>query len=59
MRYDLAISLLEMGTRLHQRVDLGQAEVILSEIDAEWDLARAKEALKELGAGERQEPSTS
>ena len=59
MRYDLAISLLEMGKRLHQRIDLEQAEVILFEIDAEWDLACAKEALKELGAGERQEPSTS
>ena len=42
-----------------QRVDLEQAEVILCEIDAEWDLACAKEALKELGASERQEPTTS
>ena len=59
MQYDLAISLLETGRRLHKRADLEQAEAILSEIDAKWDLARAKEALKELGASERQEPTTS
>jgi tetratricopeptide (TPR) repeat protein len=37
---------LEMGRRLGDRDHLERAEAILAEIGAEWDLARAREALK-------------
>jgi hypothetical protein len=46
-RYDEGVTLLEMGSRLEDRGDLERAVAILSEIGAEWDLARAREALRE------------
>jgi tetratricopeptide (TPR) repeat protein len=48
-RYDLGVTHLEMGQRLGERAHLEHAEAILAEIGAEWDLARAREALR--GAG--------
>ena len=44
-RYDEGVTLLERGSRLGNRGDLEKAIMILSEIGAEWDLARAREAL--------------
>ena len=44
-RYDEALTRSEMGSRLQDRGELEQAIKILSEIGAEWDLARAREAL--------------
>ena len=57
MRYDLGLAHLEMGLRLHDRAHLERAEAILAEIGAAWDAARAREALEQLGAGQRQEPA--
>jgi hypothetical protein len=48
-RYDLAITHLEMGQRLNERPHLEQAEVILAEIGAQWDLSRAWKALASSG----------
>lgn len=44
-RYDLGVTHLEMGQRLGEHAHLERAEAILAEIGAEWDLARAREAL--------------
>ena len=44
-RYDLGMTHLEIGQRLGERAHLGHAEAIFAEIGAEWDLARAREAL--------------
>jgi tetratricopeptide (TPR) repeat protein len=57
MRYDLGLAHLEMGLRLRDCAHLSSAEAILTEIDSTWDAARAREALLQLGAGERQEAS--
>jgi tetratricopeptide (TPR) repeat protein len=43
--YDEGIVHLEMGKRLGDRAHLERAEVIFSEVGAQWDLARAREAL--------------
>ncbi len=45
-RYDLGMTHLEMGQRLGERAHLERAEAIFAEIGAEWDLARAREALE-------------
>jgi hypothetical protein len=45
-RYDEGLTLLEMGRRLGNRSVLEKAVTILSETGAEWDLARARQALK-------------
>jgi tetratricopeptide (TPR) repeat protein len=47
-RYDAGVIHLEMGRRLGDRSHLDRAEAILAEIGAEWDLARAREALEEM-----------
>ena len=47
-RYDEAITLLALGLRLKDRTHLEQAEAILADIGAEWDLARARDALNEV-----------
>jgi tetratricopeptide (TPR) repeat protein len=44
--YELGTTHLEIGRRLGERAHLEQAEAILAEIGAEWDLARAREALE-------------
>ena len=44
-RYDLAITYLEMGQRLGDRVHLERAEAILGEIGAEWDFAQVRKLL--------------
>ena len=44
-RYALGMTHLEMGQRLGERAHLERAEAIFAEIGAEWDLARAREAL--------------
>jgi class 3 adenylate cyclase/tetratricopeptide (TPR) repeat protein len=44
--YDLGTTHLEIGRRLGDRTHLEQAEAIFAEIGAEWDLARAREALE-------------
>jgi tetratricopeptide (TPR) repeat protein len=49
-RYDLGMAHLEMGRRLGERAHLEQAEAMFAEIGAEWDLARAREALGEVPA---------
>ena len=59
MRYDLGLAHLEMGLRLRDCAHLSRAEAILAEIGAAWDVARAREALLQLGAGQRQEASIS
>ena len=46
-RYDVGMTLLEMGQRLGERAHLERAEAILAEIDAERDLARARELLRQ------------
>jgi tetratricopeptide (TPR) repeat protein len=46
-RYYLGKTHLEMGRRLGERAHLERAEAIFSEIGAQWDLARAREALEE------------
>jgi tetratricopeptide (TPR) repeat protein len=46
VRYDLGRTLLEMGRRLDERAYLERAEAIFAEIGAQWDLARAQEALQ-------------
>lgn len=43
--YDLRVTHPDMGRRLGERAHLERAEAILAEIGAEWDLARAREAL--------------
>ncbi len=47
-RYDLGLICLEMGSRMGDRTPLERAEAILSQIGAERDLARARQALREL-----------
>jgi class 3 adenylate cyclase/tetratricopeptide (TPR) repeat protein len=47
-RYDLGVIHLEMGRRLGDRAHLERAEAILAEVGAEWDLARAREALADV-----------
>ena len=46
MHYELGMTHLEMGDRLNDRTHLEQAETILAEIGAKWDLRRAKDALR-------------
>jgi tetratricopeptide (TPR) repeat protein len=46
--YDEGVILLDMGSRLGDRSHLDKAIAILSEVGAEWDLARAHEALGKL-----------
>jgi tetratricopeptide (TPR) repeat protein len=53
LRYDLGMAHLEIGLRLHDRAHLERAEAVLAEIDSEWDVARAREALEQLGASRR------
>jgi hypothetical protein len=53
LRYDLGMARLEMGLRLHDRAHLERAATILTEIDSAWDVARAREALEQIGAGRR------
>jgi len=45
LRYDAGMAHFEMGKRLNERAHLEKAEAIFAEIGAEWDLARAREAL--------------
>ena len=59
MRYDLGLAHLEMGLRLRDCAHLSRAEAILAEIGAAWDVARAREALEQIGAGQRLEASLS
>ena len=59
MRYDLGLAHLEMGLRLRDCAHLSKAEAILAEIGAAWDVARAREALLQLGAGQRLEDNVS
>jgi tetratricopeptide (TPR) repeat protein len=47
-RYDLGMVHLELGRWLGDRAHLEKAEAIFSEIEAAWDLARAREALGKL-----------
>jgi tetratricopeptide (TPR) repeat protein len=49
MRHELGLTYLEMGMRLKERAHLEKAEGIFGEIGAEWDLAKAQEALASLG----------
>ena len=42
------VSMQEMGRRLGERAHLERAGAIFAEIGAEWDLARAREALADL-----------
>jgi hypothetical protein len=53
IRYDLGLAHLEMGLRLRHRAHLERAETILAEIDSARDLARARGALEQIGAGQR------
>ena len=46
MRYELAMTRLEMGTRLNDREHLQQAEAIFAGIGAEFDLAQTRELLE-------------
>jgi tetratricopeptide (TPR) repeat protein len=46
-QFDLGRAHLEIGRRLGDRDHLRRAEAILAEIGAEWDLARAREALSQ------------
>ena len=46
VRYDLGRTLLEIGGRLGERAYIERAEAIFTEIGAQWDLAKAQEALK-------------
>jgi tetratricopeptide (TPR) repeat protein len=48
VRYELGKTLLDMGSRLGDRSYLEKAIAILSEVGAEWDLARAREALEKM-----------
>ena len=48
MRYDLGMTYLEMGQRLKERGHLERAEAIFAEIGADWDLAKAREALTQI-----------
>ena len=50
MRYDLAMTHLEMGHRLNDRAHLQKAEAIFAEIGAEWDLEQARKYLQPLEA---------
>jgi hypothetical protein len=45
MRYDLAMTHLEMGRRLDDHEHLRQAEAIFAEIGAEWDLEQVRRYL--------------
>jgi hypothetical protein len=46
MRPDLAITYLEMGSRLKDRAYLERAAAIFAEIGGEWDLAQAQKLLQ-------------
>jgi len=46
MRPDLAITYLEMGSRLKDRAHLERAAAIFAEIGGEWDLAQAQKLLQ-------------
>ena len=59
MHYDLGLAHLEMGLRLRDRAHCQRAEAILAEIDSTWDIAHAREALLQLGAGQRLEDNVS
>ncbi len=48
MRYDLAMTHLEMGRRLNDREHLKHAEAMFGEIGAVFDLAQARELLERL-----------
>ena len=48
MRYDLAMTHLEMGRRLNDHEHLQKAEAILAEIGAEWDLEQTRSLLQPL-----------
>ena len=48
MRYDLAVTHLDIGRRLKDRAHLQKAEAIFAEIGAEWDLEQARRYLKPL-----------
>ena len=50
MRYDLAMTHLEMGRRLNDREHLDKAEAIFAEIGAKWDLAETRRLLERLQA---------
>ena len=43
--FELGVTHLEMGLRLHDRSHLERAETILSKIGAEWHLAQLRDAL--------------
>jgi tetratricopeptide (TPR) repeat protein len=49
LRYQEGVVHLEIGRRLHDRDHLQRAESILEEIGAEFDLAKARESLANLG----------
>jgi len=46
--YDIGMAHLEMGRRLRDRAHLEKAEAVFGELGAQWDLARAREALREI-----------
>jgi len=46
MRYELAMTRLEMGQRLKERAHLEKAEALFAEIGAEWDLGQTRKLLK-------------
>jgi len=46
LRYDLGMIHLEMGQRLGERRHLEEAEIIFTDIGAEWDLAKARKLLR-------------
>ena len=46
VRYDLGRTLLELGQSIGERGHVERAETIFAEIGAQWDLAKAQEALK-------------
>ena len=46
VRYDLGRTLLEIGERLGERAYIERAEAIFTKCGAQWDLAKAQEALK-------------
>ena len=50
MRYELAMTRLEMGKRLNERTHLEQAEAIFAAIGAEWDLAETRRLLERVQA---------
>jgi tetratricopeptide (TPR) repeat protein len=53
MRYDLAMTHLEMGRRLNDREHLEKAEAIFAEIGAEFDLAETRKLLRPPAQGKK------